>query len=91
MGISVDSPEASSQLAEKLGIHYPLLCDGDLRVAIAYGVAMEGRDIAVLSVFVVRSDRTIAWSKVGESVTDRPTPEVVLAQARAANSRAQVH
>ncbi len=45
---------------------------------------MKGRDIAVPSIFVVRPDRTIAWSKVGETVSDRPTADVVLAQARAA-------
>ncbi len=84
MAISADSQDESAALADKLGIHYPLLSDADLRVALTYGVAMKGRDIAVPSVFAVRPDRTISWSKVGESVTDRPTPEVVLAQARAA-------
>jgi len=48
---------------------------------------MKGRDIAVPSVFVLRPDRTIAWSKVGESVTDRPAVDEVLAQARAAARR----
>jgi peroxiredoxin len=49
-----------------------------------YGVAMQGRDIAVPSVFVVRRDRTIAWKKVGEDMTDRPSAGEVLAQARQA-------
>jgi peroxiredoxin len=84
VGICVDSPAESTELTQKLGIHYPLLSDADLHVALAYGVAMKGRDIAVPSVFVVRADRTIAWSKVGETVTDRPTADVVLAQVRAA-------
>jgi peroxiredoxin len=86
VAISVDSPAESTTLAEKLGTRYPLLSDADLHVALAYGVAMKGRDIAVPSVFVVRPDRTIAWTKVGESVTDRPTPDAVLAQVRAATA-----
>jgi len=39
----------------------------------AYGVAMEGRDIAVPSVFVVLPNGTIFWKQVGESIADRPS------------------
>jgi hypothetical protein len=47
---------------------------------------MRGRDIAVPSVFVVRRDRTIAWKKVGEEMTDRPSAGEVLEQARRAGA-----
>ena len=72
------------KLAQELGLHIPLLRDADLRVASAYGVAMEGRDIAVPSVFVVRKDHTIAWSQVGENMTDRASPAEIVNQVRAA-------
>jgi peroxiredoxin len=65
-------------------VRFPLLSDADLKVASSYGVAMQGRDIAVPSVFVVRKDRSIAWKKVGEDMTDRPATSDVLAQAKAA-------
>ena len=46
---------------------------------------MEGRDIAVPSVFVVRkSDRAIVFKKVGENMTDRPTSTQVVAAVKAA-------
>jgi peroxiredoxin len=83
VGISVDGREDSTALVARLGLHYPLLSDPDLRVASAYGVAMKGRDIAVPSVFVVRGDR-IVYRKVGETVGDRPTPDEVVAQVTAA-------
>jgi peroxiredoxin len=72
-------------MATELGLHFPLLSDPDLRVASAYGVAMKGRDIAVPSLFVVKTDRTIAFRKVGENVGDRPTPDEVVAQVQAAH------
>jgi peroxiredoxin len=84
VAISVDEAADSSKLAADLGLHYPLLSDAGLRAASAYGVAMQGRDIAVPSVFVVRRDRTIAWKKVGEDMTDRPSPSDVLEQVRSA-------
>jgi peroxiredoxin len=84
VAVSVDAAADSSKLAADLGLHYPLLSDADLRIASAYGVAMQGRDIAVPSVFVVGRDRTIAWKKVGEDMTDRPSAGEVLAQVRKA-------
>jgi hypothetical protein len=56
-----------------------------LKVASSYGVAMQGRNIAVPSVFVVRKDRSIAWKKIGEDMADRPTAAEVLAQVKAAS------
>jgi peroxiredoxin len=74
-------------MAAELGLHFRLVRDADLRVAIAYGVAMQGRDIAVPAVFVVRADRVIAWKQVGEDMTDRASPRDILAQVRAAQTQ----
>lgn len=87
MAISVDPREDSTALKARLGLHFPLLSDADLAVAKAYGVAMEGRDIAVPAVFVVRPDRAIAWKKVGEDMSDRPSAADVVAHARDASAR----
>lgn len=84
VAISVDPPEESAKMAGELGLRFPLLRDQDLKVASAYGVAMEGRDIAVPSTFVVRKDRTIVWKRVGENMADRPTTADVLTESRAA-------
>jgi len=69
----VDTQEDSKKLAEKQDLPFPLLADEDLKVAMAYGVAMEGRDIAVPAVFVVLPDGSVFYRKIGESVADRPT------------------
>jgi peroxiredoxin len=71
--ISVDTREESAELAAKLGARYPLLADERLEVALAFGVAMEGRDIAVPAVFVVLPDGRIFFRQVGESLADRPS------------------
>ncbi|APR75285.1 Hypothetical protein A7982_00631 [Minicystis rosea] len=71
--ISVDEREDSITFARQIGAKYPLLLDEGLRVSLAYGVAMAGRDIPVPAIFVVLPDGTIFWRKVGESVADRPS------------------
>ena len=76
--ISVDEPEDTIKLAGQIGARYPMLRDEGLKVALAYGVAMEGRDIPVPAVFVVLPDGRIFWRQVGESVSDRPTNAQIL-------------
>lgn len=73
VAISVDEAEDSNRLAGTLGLTFPLLSDPDLAAALSFGVAMEGQDIAVPSVFIVGKDGRIHYRYVGESVTDRPT------------------
>lgn len=79
MAISVDTTEESVALAGKLGLPFALLADPGLKAALAYGVAMDGEEIAVPAVFVVTRDRRIVYRHVGESITDRPTPDDMLA------------
>lgn len=76
--ISVDSQEDSAELSKSLELPFPLLEDKDLKVALQFGVAMEGRDIAVPSVFVVLPNGSIFWKQVGESIADRPTNAQIL-------------
>ena len=78
VAISVDSAEDSTALAARLNITIPLLSDPDLAVIKAYGVAMEGNDIAVPSTFIVGSDRVVRWRHVGETQFDRPDSQQVL-------------
>jgi peroxiredoxin len=78
VAISVDTTEDSVKLASKLGIGFPLLADPGLKAALAYGVAMQGDEIAVPSTFVVTQDHKISFKKVGESIADRPSPDDIL-------------
>jgi len=59
----------------------PLLADPTLTVIQAYGTAMEGKDIAVPSTFIVGTDRTILWKYIGETMADRPSEEEILQMA----------
>jgi peroxiredoxin len=72
VAISVDDPEDSRELIEDLDLTVPLLADPTMEVISAYGVAMEGEDIAVPATFIVRRDKTIYWKHVGETMRDRP-------------------
>jgi peroxiredoxin len=90
--ISADETERSVELADQLAIGFPLLSDTDLKVATAWGVAMQGKDIAVPATFVVLPDRRVFWKKVGESVTDRADNDEILEvveRARAAAGTAK--
>ena len=76
IGISRDTAEESRAFAEKIGVAFPLVSDPELAIAEAYGVA--GDEVAIPSVFVVRADKTLAWSYVGERTPDRPASQMVL-------------
>jgi len=76
VGISRDSAEDSERFAERLGLDFPLLSDPDLAIAKAYEVADP--EVAIPSVFVIRQDGTVAWSYVGERMSDRPASQMVL-------------
>ncbi len=80
--ISVDPPEDSAALAQRLGLGFPLLSDPSASVIAAYGVQMKGQALAVPATFVIRQDRTIAWKYIGEAVPDRPPVDVVREEAR---------
>jgi len=84
VAISVDERQDSVQLAEALDIDFPLLRDADLSVAVAYGVAMQGRDIAIPAVFVVGTNRRVRWRTIGESAIDRASVNDILEQVEAA-------
>jgi alkyl hydroperoxide reductase subunit AhpC len=59
-------------------IKFPLLRDPDLRVADAYGVAMQNREIAIPSTFIVDREGNIHWKTVGETQMDRADFDEVL-------------
>ena len=61
------------------GLTFPVASDPGLRAIRAYGVAHDGREIAVPTVFVLDRDGRTLYRKVAESITDRPDLEEVLA------------
>jgi peroxiredoxin Q/BCP len=54
LGISLDSVEKNRAFAEKFGYSFPLLCDTEREVALAYGaVASVGDQYAARYTFVI--------------------------------------
>jgi len=88
LAISADDAEASATFARELEIEFPLLADADLTTALAYGVAMEDRDIAVPSIFVVSREGLIVYQHVGENMADRPSGLSLLRRAKEARKQA---
>lgn len=58
--------------------------DSGLKTALAYGVAMVDKDIAVPATFVIDTNQRIVWSQVGESMIDRAPLDEILSRARSA-------
>lgn len=76
VGISRDTAEQSQGFAERIGIEFPLLSDPDLAIAKDYGVADP--EVAIPAVFVIRQDGSMAWSYIGERMSDRPASQMVI-------------
>lgn len=76
--ISVDPPETSAKLHRRLALGFPLLSDPEMKVIKAYGVAQDGRDLAVPALFLLEGKRRIVWSDVASDYTDRPGAREVL-------------
>lgn len=95
--ISVDSPDASKELAAKIAtdgrgvIKFPLLSDPDHRTIDAYGLhdpAYDNDKLAGIphpAVYVIDKKGVIAWARVETNYRERPTNE----QIRAAIDRLQ--
>jgi peroxiredoxin Q/BCP len=43
LGVSFDTPEENKSFAEKFGFNFPLLCDTDRKVGIAYGACDDAQ------------------------------------------------
>ncbi len=79
--ISTDDLEDARNMAELSGAGFPILSDEDGAVARDYGVYNLLNDgVAAPSAFIITPDRRIVWRFVGESISDRPAVEEILAQ-----------
>lgn len=62
---------------------FPLLSDADRAVCKAYGVFDAEHDIALPSMIVVHAvDGTVRWTRVGDSIADRPTVDDLIEAVR---------
>jgi peroxiredoxin len=85
VGISVDPPESSRELWEKLGKKFPLLSDPGARVIRRYGVLHEGgngEDIALDTTLFVDENGVELWRHVSRTLPDLPNVADTIAHIR---------
>ncbi len=83
IAISVDSVEENRKVAEKLGLDYRILSDGDREVIKAYGLlhpgaSMDGGDIARPATLVIDADGIVRWRNLTENWRVRVRPDAVV-------------
>ena len=88
MAISVDPPEVSRQLCQKVGYTYTFLSDPTAEVIRRYdlvhaGAGGNGQDIARPAEFLVDATGTVRWVNLTENYWVRARPEQIIAVAKA--------
>lgn len=79
--ISTDDTADALRMVELTGAEFAVLSDENAAVAKDYGVYNLLNDgVATPSAVIVSPGGDIEWKYVGESVSDRPTPDQILAQ-----------
>ena len=79
--ISTDDIADALKMVELTGAEFAILSDKDAEVAKGYGVYNLLRDgVATPSAVIVSPGGDIEWQYVGRSISDRPTPDKILAQ-----------
>ncbi len=81
--MSVDGIEQNRELAEDLGLDFPVLSDADRTAIAAWGVVhagggIGGTDIARPATFLVEPDGTVSWRSLTDNWRVRVRPEHVL-------------
>lgn len=77
--ISVDSIEQNQAMVDKLLLTFPLLSDPEGEVIKSYDVWNQNEGgISKPALFLVRPDRSLAWTYVGRDFADRPTDEQLI-------------
>ena len=79
--ISTDDIADALKMVELTGAGFFILSDRGAEVSKDYGVYNLLDDgVATPSAFIVSSGGDIEWKYVGKSISDRPTPDAILAQ-----------
>jgi len=80
--VSVDSPKRAAQLSAETGapFPFPVLSDVDDDVTVAYNLFASG--IALPATVLIDAAGRVRWLYVGQNPADRPSPDMMLDQAR---------
>lgn len=78
-GISFDTPQANRAFADKYGFNFPLLCDVDHRIGLAYGACDSASDRSARRIsYLIDKDGRI--ERAYDKVDARTHPQTVLAE-----------
>ena len=77
--MSTDTVADSAKMADFIKAGYPILSDSSQAVATSYGVFdLLGDGVAAPAVFVIGTGRSVQWSYIAQSVSDRPSAGRIL-------------
>jgi peroxiredoxin len=82
--VSVDHPEETRELRTRLEdddepLRMELLCDPTRAATKALGIFDAEHDIALPAILIMGPQGDVRWKYVGDSITDRPDEEEVVA------------
>ena len=80
IAVSTDSPQDAGALKDKMGLTFDVYSDAQLQTIAKWGVADFDTNVAKPSTFVIQKGGAITFKKIGQSTTDRPTVDEILAQ-----------
>ncbi len=82
VAISVDKPEKSKELGDKLRIPFPILSDVDHKIIDAYGLYNAEGKISKPATLVLDSKGIERWSFFEEDYRVRPLDDVILEELK---------
>jgi peroxiredoxin len=82
VAISIDKPEKSRELGDKLKIPYPILSDMEHKVIDAYGLYNSEGKISKPATLLLDSKGIVRWSFFEEDYKARPLNEVILEELK---------
>ena len=75
--LSTDSLMRARQLAKQTAAPFPVLSDGDDATTVSYNLFENG--LALPATVLVDRGGRVRWQYVGQTPSDRPSPEMMLA------------
>ena len=79
MGSQCRSDGRRAAAGQKAGAWLPVVADPELALIRKFGVEMQGREIAIPSMFVLEAKTgRVTWRYIGETMFDRPKLQPVL-------------
>ena len=80
VAISVDPPDKSLAMVEKLNLNFPILTDDGHKIIDTYGILDPGGKISRAAVFLLDKKGIIRWQYIADDYKVRPLDEVLLAE-----------